>query len=1198
VDRRLLLKALTAYLIFVVYGSLVPFEYHYLPMADAWQSFRHIRLLDLGVASRADLLANFVLYVPLGFLGVGCLAAGAAGRLKRAIVAVFVVVACSALAIAIEFTQLYFAPRTVSLNDIYAEILGTVFGVGTWLTTSAAATRALTAVREGGRTAVRAMLVLYLVAYYALALFPYDFLLSAAEYHWKSVGNNVGWIEAISACSSTANCAGVLMAETAFVVPIGLMLNLVLRAETRTRFGITLATGIMLGVSIELLQFAIASGVSQGISVLTRVLGVLLGLLVYGLTGLTWLWAIQRHRLLRPTVAAATVAYLSLTAWLVWEGHGDWIGFDYGLDRIQEINFLPFYYHYYTSEPVALANLLYNAALYLPYGFMVWLWYLPQLRLNSGLKRVPAMILGGLAAAVIETGKLFLSATHPDPTNVLIGMFSAWTGFLVTDWIFRSFALLLGTTGPAAIPRPRNDRTVAGRNHRPVTFRRPAIVTSTLLFFIVAAAAAYQGRRPIEVSADESTMPTFPSPAQLPAANLPSFRYTHPRLPAPSPEDIEILTRENPRFIESQRRRARNGEGDPFASILIAYLEPHQDYLDGIYKQVSAAQFTYRGHQEVKPLAMAYDWLYNQWNDDQRRQLRTKLVEGCNFIIDLIRKDRLSPYNVYLYNSPFQALMACSIAIYGDDTRGDPVMAFTADYWKKRVLPVWRQIMGRHGGWHEGNEYLGIGIGQAIYELPAMWRRATGEDYFKTEPGIRGFLDFLVYRTRPDGKNFRWGDGGWYNREVPDRLALALEYDNRAAYSLGAPPRPFRPSSWPWGPLTDDRMLDPSAIEKMPLSAYFDGLGLIVARSDWTSDATYVTFKAGDNYWSHVHLDQGAFTIYKGGALAIDSGLYGPRYDADHHMNYSYQTIAHNTITVTDPADSVPAPAPAGRVPRPIANDGGQRRIGSGWGVEPAPLDLDEWQAKREIYHTGDIQQLLRKDGLTVAIADVTPAYTNSLSGEGTFSHRTRRVELFQRVFGYDRTDDVIVVYDRVTSTRAEFRKRWLLHTIEQPRITADGFITQIAPTAKPGHAGGRLEAHVLLPENPIIQSIGGRGLAYFVDNHNYDEGVEAMIRRRKDYETGAWRVEVSPRTPETADQFLVVLLPSLSDRIPTHRLHRLIGPKGVGVEVAGPRHATRWWFDPATERMSIEVEGTEGPRSYNLSLAVPTPGLADGTTK
>jgi len=1184
VDRRLLLKALTAYLIFVVYGSLIPFEYHYLPMAEALQSFRHIRLLDLGVTSRADLLANFVLYVPLGFLGVGCLTAGVAGRLRRSIVAVLVLVACSALAIAIEFTQLYFAPRTVSLNDISAEILGTAFGVGMWLTTSAAATSALQAVREGGRTAMRAMLVLYVLAYYALALFPYDFLLSAAEFHWKSVGNNVGWIQAINACSSTANCAGVLMAETAFVVPIGLMLNLVMRTETRTRFGITLATGILLGVSIELLQFAIASGVSQGISVLTRILGVLLGLLVYGLTGLSWLWAIQRHWLLRPMVVAATATYLSLTAWLVWEGHGDWIGLDYGLDRINEINFLPFYYHYYTSEPVALANLLYNSALYLPYGLMVWLWYLPQLRLNSGLKRVPAVILGGLAAVVIETGKLFLSATHPDPTNVLIGMVSAWTGYLVTDWIFRSFSQLLGTPEPTAMSPPRNNRVVAGGNRRPTNFKRPVIITSTLLFFIVAASAAYQGRRPREVAADESTMPTFLAPAQLPAADLPNFRFAHPRLPIPSSEDIETLRRENPNFINAQRRRAQEGQGDPFASIFIAYLEPHQSYLDGIFKQVTEAQFANRGHQEVKPLAMAYDWLYDQWNEDQRRQLRSKLVEGCNFVIDLIRKDRLSPYNVYLYNSPFQALMACSIAVYGDDTRGDPVMAFTYDYWKNRVLPVWRQVMGQYGGWHEGNEYLGIGIGQAIYELPAMWRRATGEDYFKTEPGIRGFLDFLVYRLRPDGSNFRWGDGGWYNRKVPDRLALALEYGDSAAYSLGNPPRPFRPTSWPWGPLTNNHLLDPDAIKKMPLSAYFDGLGLVVARSDWSPDATYVTFKAGDNYWSHVHLDQGAFTIYKGGALAIDSGLYGPRYDSDHHMNYSYQTIAHNTITVTDPADTVPAPAPPGREPRQIANDGGQRRIGSGWGVEPAPLDLGEWQAKREIYHTGEIRRLLQKDGLTVAVADVTPAYTNSLSGKGTFSHRTRRVDDFQRIFGYDSIDDVIVIYDQVTATRADFTKRWLLHTIQKPRVTPGGFVVNIDPSASPGHRGGRLEAHVLLPKHSIIQSIGGKGLEFFVDNHNYDEGVAATSRRRKDSETGQWRIEVSPRSDEKADEFLVVLFPSLENHITHNTVKSRTVPSGVVVEITGTRRTTRWRFTAGEEPLKIDVvEGTT-IRSYAIS--------------
>ena len=129
---------------------------------------------------------------------------------------------------------------------------------------------------------------------------------------------------------------------------------------------------------------------------------------------------------------------------------------------------------------------------------------------------------------------------------------------------------------------------------------------------------------------------------------------------------------------------------------------------------------------------------------------------------------------------------------------------------------------------------------------------------------------------------------------------------------------------------------------------------MVIVRSSWDEDASYLTFKAGDNFWSHGHLDQGAFTLFKGGPLAIDSGLYGPSYGSDHHMNYSYQTIAHNAITVTDPDDTIPAPPKKkGEAPRQIANDGGQRRVGSGWGVESAPLDLNEWLRKSEIYHTG-----------------------------------------------------------------------------------------------------------------------------------------------------------------------------------------------------------------------------------------------------
>src|SRR6185503_14364110 len=150
--------------------------------------------------------------------------------------------------------------------------------------------------------------------------------------------------------------------------------------------------------------------------------------------------------------------------------------------------------------------------------------------------------------------------------------------------------------------------------------------------------------------------------------------------------------------------------------------------------------------------------------------------------------------------------------------------------------------------------------------------------------------------------------------------------------------------------------------------------------------------------------------------------VYGPEYGSDHHLNYSYQTIAHNTITVTDPKDTVPMPQ--NNRPRAIANDGGQRRVGSGWGVDAAPNDRTEWQAKRDIYHTGRIEQVLEQDGITAVLADITAAYTNTQSGKGTFSHRTRRVDRAWRTFAYDRISDVVIVFDEVVSSDASFRKR------------------------------------------------------------------------------------------------------------------------------------------------------------------------------
>ncbi len=808
--------------------------------------------------------------------------------------------------------------------------------------------------------------------------------------------------------------------------------------------------------------------------------------------------------------------------------------------------------------------------------------YLARFASQRRLVAVGGTLALALAAFGLGWNQQYLPGRYGDFTVVLL-----MTGTWLLFWLIPLTGSQIDSSEvgvPGAVPDRRGPR--------------PWIIAGTLgLAAATGVGALLLGDHPVEVRVDESKLPQLPAPEQLPPVSLPGFRYTHPRLPSPVPADLAMLASHSQAFLRQVRASAAGGKGDIQAATLQEVIEPGSVDLDLLHQQLMDLKFTWRGHEQVKPLAVAYDWLYPRWSARQRAQLAAQLAEGCDYEIAVIRHDRLSPYNVILYNAPFQALMACSLALYGDDPRGEPAMRFTFDLWKNRVLPVWRQVMGRNGGWHEGGEYVGIGIGQAIYELPAMWRSATGEDMFASEPGIRGFLDFLVYHKRPDGTDYRLGDAGFFDKIVPDALPLALEFRHAPAYSLRPPTGDANPTGWPWGPFSDSSLNDPTSFARLPLVRQFDGIGMIVARSDWSPGATYVTFKAGDNYWSHSHLDQGAFTIYKGGALAIDSGLYGPSYGSDHHMNYTYQTIAHNLVTVTDPNDTVPAPGK--EASRPIANDGGQRRIGSGWGAEAAPLDRSEWEAKRDIYHTATMGPLLDQGGLAVAAADITPAYTNVRSGEGTFSARTRRVERFWRIFGYDRIDDVVVVFDQVIATQASFRKRWLLHTLNAPTLTPDGFSVAVAPQERPGHGGGRLEGKVLLPKDALINAIGGRGLEFFVDAKNYDENgtLDETIRKRaaSNVEPGAWRIEVSPPRDETEDLFLVVLLPRAGNAPPAHRVRLLESGKRVGCEIVGPNRTTRWWFEPGHDRAEIEVESGADRSRYQVKGPEASPPARPG---
>lgn len=440
IRSRFLFAALVCALL-IAYGSFIPFHWRPIPFDEALRRFLQIPYLALGAQDRADWVANALLYLPLGWL-VAAAFSPRADRSCTGCVLALTVALGAVWAVAVEFGQLYFPGRTVSLNDVIAEIIGTFLGAGAWILLAAHWRQWWQRLLGGGHFSARAALVGYGAAYLALALVPFDFVLSAPELAAKLDSDLYGsWIAGVG-CRGMP-CSLRLGVEAALVVPLGWWWA---AREKGGAGGLLSAAliGLALGGAIEGLQLLLISGVSQGASIASRGAGMLIG---------AWLHAhrdriaaIDLQRVGRPLVIAATVPYLWAVAYVNrWFTHG-WLDPASGIARLdgEQLSLIPFYYQYFTSEANAIRSALIHAALYVPVGVAVWLWSRPRQAAPVWIAPLAAACI----AAIAETGKLFIPKHHPDYSDVLFGAGAAWA----VAWLLRAISRGVQVASHATVP--------------------------------------------------------------------------------------------------------------------------------------------------------------------------------------------------------------------------------------------------------------------------------------------------------------------------------------------------------------------------------------------------------------------------------------------------------------------------------------------------------------------------------------------------------------------------------------------------------------------------------------------------------------------------------------------------------------------------------------------------------------------------
>lgn len=439
--RGWLAVAALGYLLFVVYGSLVPLEFRALPLEEAMARFRAIPFLDLGIGSRADWVANLLLFIPLAFLWHALLWPGAGGRGRaltaslRLALSLLLLALALLLALGIEFTQLFFPQRTVSQNDVLAECLGALLGSLLWWWRGERL-RAWFALWNQGRSPAslaERLMWLWLAGLFAYNLLPLDLTISPVEVFHKWREGRVVLLPFAALPAEPAKWLYEVLTDALIWVPVA---SLCVLSGRRTARGAWL-WALGLAALLEGLQVFVWSRVTDVTDLITAALGAGLGTLA------AVRWAGGRVGAAAP--GAPATEGLPSTLWL--GGFGAlawalvlvavfWYPFDFSTEgahlrsRLALLQQPPFHAYYFSTEFRAATSALQLVLWFAPIGVLLGLARsaLPPGALRTLFGLACALALLGLPAG-IELGQVALTTRKPDSTDWALASLGGLLGY-------------------------------------------------------------------------------------------------------------------------------------------------------------------------------------------------------------------------------------------------------------------------------------------------------------------------------------------------------------------------------------------------------------------------------------------------------------------------------------------------------------------------------------------------------------------------------------------------------------------------------------------------------------------------------------------------------------------------------------------------------------------------------------------------
>lgn len=548
-------------------------------------------------------------------------------------------------------------------------------------------------------------------------------------------------------------------------------------------------------------------------------------------------------------------------------------------------------------------------------------------------------------------------------------------------------------------------------------------------------------------------------------------------------------------------------------------------------------------------LAMAYDLSYSLLNQAEREQIESKIVNALRMTLDILDRDSMSMW----HRRASHAVVAwiCAIVLDGKNIGDIQTLRTRAQGHFLNAIDA----LAFTEVWPEGYNYW-INERGFLYALAAS-AYVNGLDNAQQTERVKKVMRQVgywhIYATRPDNRIEGYGDEGPRvdlkdeTRRVIDLIAQMTKDPVLAGYSeylakLYGVESYYRDYRWGFLLFNDPSLAIVGDGSLESLGAYLLKTKLFGAnsvnyaywRSDWTKDATFITYKAGHDFSHHGHYDAGHFTLFKGKPLIVNSSSYGDIFSSN-RLNYSIRTVAKNSLLIERPGERVRP----NHLFKENVSDGGQRlTMPTGSNI----LSVEDWYRNYHAnnhYEAAELLNYADAESFSSISSDLTPAYNNSefdTEGDGG------KVVSVLRNLVYLKNEDRLVVYDRIKSTSIKYNPKFLLHTIQKPQVVGErvlkgsldnGIVESELVGIKVNNGTGYLVVNGLYPVDGLVRLIGGKDYKYYVesdaddstlDGKNYDQGAQD----KPWFDNAQWRIEIQSKSHSPESEFLVALSPSI----------------------------------------------------------------------